>query len=371
MGFIESLEQKNQNALSSQPSALSFKKRIFMAFSKENRANTLSGILFVALFSASATYLADFSFLKNLGISPLIVGILLGMVYANTLRDKLPAKWVPGIQFSMKIILRAAIIFYGFRVTFQNIEQVGVAGIITSASIVTFTFIIGYFVGTKILGLDKDTAMLVSVGSSICGAAAVLATEPVVKAEPYKSAVAVGTVVIFGTIAMFLYPYLFKAGLVPLDIKEMGIYIGGTVHEVAHVVTAGNSIGEESAKYAVIVKMIRVMLIAPFLLILGFWLSKKKSTDRVKKTTITIPWFALFFIAVAGFNSLDLLPNKLVDNINKLDTFALTMAMTAMGMETNIAKFKNVGLKPIYLAFVLFLWLIFGGFYIVKFALNF
>ena len=343
-----------------------------MAFSKENRANTLSGILFVALFSTSATYLANFAFLKNFGISPLIVGILLGMVYANTLRNKLPSEWVPGIQFSMKIILRAAIIFYGFRVTFQNIEQVGIPGIITSVLVVTLTFIIGYIVGTKVLKLDEDTTMLVSAGSSICGAAAVLATEPVVKGEAYKSAVAVGTVVIFGTTAMFLYPYLYKAGFIPLDLKDMGIYIGGTVHEVAHVVTAGNTVGEETAKYAVIVKMIRVMMIAPFLLVLGYWLSKKREVKNgERKTSITIPWFAVFFIAVAGFNSLDLLPHNLVDSINKIDTFALTMAMTAMGMETNVGKFKNVGLKPIYLALILFLWLIFGGFFIVKFALNF
>ena len=213
--------------------------------------------------------------------------------------------------------------------------------------------------------------MLVSAGSSICGAAAVLATEPVVKGEPYKSAVAVGTVVIFGTTAMFLYPYLYKAGLIPLDAKDMGIYIGGTIHEVAHVVTAGNSVGEETAKYAVIVKMIRVMMIAPFLLVLGYWLAKKRGGQEGKKTSITIPWFAVFFIVVAGFNSLDMLPHNLVGSINKVDTFALTMAMTAMGMETNVGKFKNVGLKPIYLASILFLWLIFGGFYIVKFALNF
>ncbi len=344
-----------------------------MAFSKENRANTLSGILFVALFAASASYIAELRLFKHLGISPLIVGIVLGMVYANTLRNKLPKEWVPGIQFSMKIILRAAIIFYGFRLTFQNIEQVGIPGIITSASVVTFTFIIGYIVGTKILKLDRDTTILVSAGSSICGAAAVLATEPVVKAEPYKSAIAVGTVVIFGTISMFLYPYLYKAGYIPLSAKDMGIYIGGTIHEVAHVVTAGNAIGAQTAKYAVIVKMIRVMMIAPFLLVLGFWLAKtgKSKLSGNEKAKIAIPWFAVFFIVVAGFNSLDLLPHTLISTINKVDTFALTMAMTAMGMETNVEKFKGVGLKPIYLATTLFVWLIFGGFYITKFSLNF
>ena len=342
-----------------------------MAFSKENRSNTLNGVLFVALFSISATYIANLSFFKNLGISPLIIGIVLGIIYANTLRNKLPAEWVPGIQFSMKIILRAAIIFYGFRITFQNIEQVGLSGIITSSLVVTSTFLIGYFVGTRILKLDRDTAILTSVGSSICGAAAVLATEPVVKGEPYKSAIAVATVIIFGTTAMFLYPFLYKSGLIPLNLKDMGIYVGGTIHEVAHVVAAGNAISPVTAKYAVIVKMIRVMMIAPFLLILGYWLSKTRARASNEKTKITIPWFAVFFIVVAGFNSFNLLPSSMVIGINKVDTFALTMAMTAMGMETSVDKFKGVGMRPIYLASILFLWLIFGGFYIVKFSLNF
>ncbi len=342
-----------------------------MAFSKENRSNTLNGVLFVALFSVSATYIASLSFFKNLGISPLIIGIILGIIYANTLRNKLPAEWVPGIQFSMKIILRAAIIFYGFRITFQNIEQVGLPGIITSSLVVSSTFLIGYFVGTRILKLDRDTTILTSVGSSICGAAAVLATEPVVKGEPYKSAIAVATVIIFGTTAMFLYPFLYKSGLIPLSPKDMGIYVGGTIHEVAHVVAAGNAISPVTAKYAVIVKMIRVMMIAPFLLILGYWLSKTRARTSNEKTKITIPWFAVFFMVVAGFNSFNLLPSSMVVGINKVDTFALTMAMTAMGMETSVDKFKGVGMKPIYLASILFLWLIFGGFYIVKFSLNF
>lgn len=339
-------------------------------FAKENRSNTISGILFVSLFAMSATYLSDFAIFKHLAISPLIIGIVLGMIYANTLRNKLPKEWTPGIIFSTKTLLRVGIILYGFRLTFQNIEAVGIAGIVTSTCVVTSTFIIGYLVGTKILKLDRDTTILTTVGSSICGAAAVLATEPVLNAEPYKSAIAVSTVIIFGTTAMFLYPFLYKAGLIPLSPQEVGIYIGGTIHEVAHVVAAGNAIGPETAKTAVIVKMIRVMLIAPFLLILGFWLAKSsKDIVTKQKTKITVPWFAVFFILVAGFNSFNLLPLNLVADIKAIDTFLLTMAMTALGMETSKDKFKNVGMKPIYLAAILFLWLIFGGFYIVKFAL--
>lgn len=340
-----------------------------MNFSKENRANTFSGIMLVALFACAATFLSDFPVFKHLGISPLIIGIVLGMVYANTLRNKLPKEWVPGILFSGKTILRTGIVFYGFKLTFQNIEAVGVAGIVTSALVVSCTFIIGYFVGTKILKLDRDTTILTSAGSSICGAAAVLATEPVIKAEPYKSAVAVSTVVVFGTIAMFLYPFLYKAGFIPLDAQDMGIYIGGTIHEVAHVVAAGNAVNPEASSNAIIVKMIRVMMIAPFLIVLSIWLAATaKSKVKGEKSKITIPWFAVMFIVMVGFNSLSLLPSEAVSVINSLDTFALTMAMSALGMETSFDKFKNVGAKPVYLAFILFIWLIFGGFAIVKFA---
>jgi len=340
-------------------------------FNKENRKDTFSGILFVALFACAATFLSEFHIFKSLGISPLIIGIVLGMIYANTLRNKLPHQWHAGIVFSTKTILRAGIVLYGFRLTFQSIEEVGINGIIISFLIVSLTFIIGYIVGVKFLKLDKETTILTSAGSSICGAAAVLATEPVINAKPYKSAIAVSTVVLFGTIAMFLYPFLYKAGLIPLDESTMGVYIGATIHEVAHVVAAGNAIGSVASSDAIVVKMIRVMMIAPFLIVLSIWLAKSaKNTINNAKAKITIPWFAVFFIVVVGFNSFNLLSLTTISTINAIDTFALTMAMTALGMETSIDKFKNVGAKPIYLAFILFLWLIFGGFYLVKFAIT-
>ena len=339
-----------------------------MAFSVQNRKGTLNGILFVALFSVIATYIANISFIQALGLSPLVIGIVMGIIYANTLHHKTPQAWHRGITFSGKKILRFAIVFYGFRVTFQNIAEVGAAGIFTSAMIVILTFIIGYFVGTKILKLDRDTTILTTAGSSICGAAAILATEPVLKSEPYKSAIAVSTVVVFGTIAMFLYPFLYKAGFIDLDATGMGIYIGGTIHEVAHVAAAGNTLGAEVANNAVIVKMLRVMMIAPFLIVLGLWLAKKDSKGGTK-TKISIPWFAVAFIGVAGINSFDMIPAQAISTINSIDTFALTMAMSALGMETSFDKFKKVGMKPIYLATILFIWLIFGGFYITKLSL--
>jgi len=351
-----------------------------MAFSKGNRANTLNGLLFVALLAMASTYMAEFSFFKQLAISPLIIGIVVGMLYGNSLRHKFPNDWHAGIVFSTKTLLRAGIVLYGFRLTFQNVVEVGISGILLSSIVVVTTFVLGYWFGTKVLKLDRDTSILISAGSAICGAAAVLATEPVIKAEPYKTSIAIATVVVFGTIAMFIYPLVYQSGILGLTKQAMGAYTGGTLHEVAHVVGAGASMGDDIANTAIIVKMLRVMLLAPFLLVLSIWIArlcKQKSkannndsnnennsanTNTNTKTAITIPWFAVGFIGVVGFNSFNLLPVDLVNNINQLDTFALTMAMTALGMETRFNKFKGVGFKPIYLASVLFIYLMTVGY---------
>lgn len=327
------------------------------------------GIVLVASFAIVSTVLSKIPYIQNLGISPLIIGIILGIVYGNTLGVYLPQKYSIGIIFSTKKLLKIAIVFYGFRITYQSIFELGLSGFVAGVLIVTMTFTLGYFIGVKLLKLDTDTTILIAAGSSICGAAAVLATESVLKSEAYKTAIAVSSVVVFGSTLMFLYPFLYKIGFIYLDESEIGIYIGATLHEVANVVAAGNAISQDVSNDAVIVKMIRVMMLAPFLIILALFL-KNKTSSVTNKTPLFIPWFALCFILVAGFNSLDLLPSTFVYAINEVDTFILTMSMCALGMETSFSKFKNVGLKPFYLSSILFLWLIFGGYYITKFSIS-
>lgn len=336
-----------------------------------NIKNTFYGILFVGIFTIFAIQIAKFDFFLDLGISPLIIGIVLGMIYANTLKSKFPNHFQSGIVFSTKYILRFGIILYGFRLTFQNLVEVGFAGVFIAFCIVCFTFIFGYLIGTKVLKMDKEITILCSAGSSICGAAAVLATQSVLKNEAYKSAIAVSFVVIFGTIAMFLFPFLYKIGIFHLSASEIGVYIGATLHEVAHVVGAGNALGEEVSSNAIIVKMIRVIFLVPFLILLSFWLIKtgfhKNSEKTAEKSKVIIPWFAVFFIVVVGFNSFGFLEAKTIQTINFIDNFALTMAMTALGIETSFDKFKNVGMKPFYLCLILFVWLIVVGYFLVKF----
>ena len=347
-----------------------------MPFSPEKRRGTFSGILFVALVAASATWIAGLAPVKALGLSPLVVGIVIGIFYANTLHNRFPPSWESGILFSAKKILRFAIVFYGFRITFQQIADVGPEGFLVSLLMLTSTFLLGSWLGMKRFGLDRDTAMLTASGASVCGAAAVLATEPVLKAEEHKAAVAVSMVVLFGTLAMFLYPLLYTTlfrdatGFFHLSPAQYGIYVGGSVHEVAQVVAAAGLEGPGTvmADNAVIVKMTRVLLIAPMLILLGLWLSRRaaRSGGPGAEVKLVIPWFAVYFLGMAAFNSLQLLPGALVGWINDVDTFLLTMAMTALGMGTRFAKFKGLGLAPLYAALGMFVWLVIGGFLVVK-----
>lgn len=353
-----------------------------MNYNEENRANTIHGILLIALFSFAAFYIAEIPFVKSLSFSPLIVGIILGMLYANSLRNKLPETWVPGIKFCTKQILRAGIVLYGFRLTLTQVAAVGLPAVVIDTIIVAGTIFLGVWLG-KLLKMDKDTSLMTATGSAICGAAAVLGAEPVVKCEGHKTAIAVSTVVIFGTISMFLYPILYRAGMLDaLGDTGVAIYTGSTLHEVAHVAGAGNAMDPTDtlgiAGTATITKMIRVMMLAPVLVIMSFALAgrKKAATEggTTQKSKITIPWFAFGFIGIICLNSLlqylfgvdSVKEIPLNGAIEYIDTFMLTMAMTALGTDTSMEKFKQAGAKPFLLAGLLYIWLLGGGYLLTK-----
>lgn len=349
----------------------------------EQKAAVSHGILLMALFSFSAFYISEFQWVKDLSLSPLIVGIILGMIYANSLRNYIPETWVPGIKFCTKQILRTGIVLYGFRLTFQQVLAIGLPAIIIDIIVIFITLLLGVVAG-RLMKMDEKTSLMVSTGSAICGAAAVLGAEPVVKCAPHKTAIAVSTVVIFGTLSMFLYPILYRTGVFDLSPQEMAIYAGSTLHEVAHVVGAGNAMDPDGALHladqATITKMIRVMMLAPVLLIMSYIIARvrrARHTDVAAdgKSKISVPWFAFGFLLVIALNSLlqsfTFIPAEVMSTgisaINSFDNFLLTMAMTALGAETSIDKFKQAGAKPFYLAGIIYLWLIFGGYALCKY----
>jgi uncharacterized integral membrane protein (TIGR00698 family) len=200
----------------------------------------------------------------------------------------------------------------------------------------------------------------------------------VVRGRAAQVTVAVSTVVVFGTLSIFLYPALYhlnqRYALLPMSPTGFGIYAGSTIHEVAQVLAAGRAVSEDVANTAVITKMVRVMMLAPFLIILSAYLSRNPGEgapqashdagnsrhDAGKSRRVAIPWFALGFIAVTGFNSLALLPQPLIAQAINVDTFILAMAMAALGATTHLSAVRTAGVKPLALAALLFTWLIFG-----------
>ncbi|HIA9129652.1 TPA: YeiH family protein [Klebsiella pneumoniae] len=319
------------------------------------------GLALTAALTGAALWAGSFPAIAGAGFSALTLAILFGMVVGNTVYPKI---WQPcdgGVIFAKQHLLRLGIILYGFRLTFAQIADVGVSGILIDVLTLSSTFFIACFLGQKVFGLDKHTSWLIGAGSSICGAAAVLATEPVVKAEASKVTVAVATVVIFGTIAIFLYPAMYPLLAHWFTPETYGIYMGSTMHEVAQVVAAGHAVSPDAENAAVIAKMLRVMMLAPFLLFLAARVKQLTPPGNGEKSKITIPWFAIMFILVAVFNSFHLLPKAVVDMLVTLDTVLLAMAMAALGVTTHVSALKKAGAKPLLMALMLFVWLIVGG----------
>lgn len=338
----------------------------------------LPGIGLVGLLALLALEIGRAPWLQANGISALTLAIALGMLVGNTVYPRLAVAAAGGVAFSKQTLLRAGIILFGLRLTFQDIANVGIAGVIIDALVLSSTFALAWWAGTRVFGLDRKTALLIGAGSSICGAAAVMAAEPVVRGRAEQVTVAVSTVVVFGTLAIFLYPALYHLNahylLLTVTPARYGIFAGSTIHEVAQVVAAGRAVTDAAANTAVITKMVRVMMLAPFLIMLSTYLSRHpepaagEGVERAPEQPLesaakrrVIPWFALGFVAVAAVNSALVLPHLLVTSAISLDTFLLAMAMAALGVTTHVSAIRTAGIKPLGLAALLFGWLIFGG----------
>lgn len=306
---------------------------------------------------------------RIVGLSSLTLAILIGMVLGNTVYPNLAKRLSVGVAFAKGQILRLAIMFYGFKLTLTQVSSVGLSAVMSDALVLTSTFLLTYWIGTRWLKVDKQTTLLIGSGASICGAAAVIAAEPVIKAEAHKVTIAVATVVVFGTVAMLLYPFLYHLGwLQPwLNAQQYGIYTGSTIHEVAQVVVAGNAVSPEVGDTAVVTKMIRVMMLAPFLLVLSFALTKGSNDQGNKPSVMSriqqvkVPWFAFIFIAIVLLHTWVPMTASFERSMVMLDDVLLTMAMFALGLTTHLGAIKQAGVKPLILGAIMFTWLIVGG----------
>lgn len=333
--------------------------------SRKEKMNTRPfyfGLIFIAIIAILANYLGNTDFSHHYHISALIIAILLGMAIGNTIYPQFSTQVEKGVLFAKGALLRTGIVLYGFRLTFGDIADVGLNAVVTDAIMLISTFFFTALLGIRYLKMDKQLVYLTGAGCSICGAAAVMAAESVTKAESHKVSVAIAIVVIFGTLAIFTYPLFYTWSQDLINAHQFGIYVGSSVHEVAQVYAIGENINPIVANTAVISKMIRVMMLAPFLLMLSWLLTRSDGVSENTSHKITIPWFAVLFIGVAIFNSFDLLPKELVKLFVEIDSFLLISSMAALGLTTQASAIKKAGLKPFVLGILTYLWLVVGGF---------
>src|SRR3984885_2445066 len=292
----------------------------------------LPGLLLASAVAASAYGLRRLPAMAT--FSPMILAILIGIAFHNLVGS--PAIARPGITFSLRRLLRIAIILLGLQLTITQVIEVGDRGIGIIATTLLATFAFTVWMG-QLLGVDRKLAQLIAAGTSICGASAVIATNTVTNAHDEDVAYAVACVTVFGSVAMFVYPLL--PGLLHLDPHAFGLWSGASIHEIAQVVAVAFQDGQKAGQFGTIVKLSRVMLLAPVVISLGLMARSTGKNDSAASASTArppMPWFVLGFVALVGINSLITIPAGTKMWIAAVTTFLLSVALSAMGLETDI-----------------------------------
>jgi uncharacterized integral membrane protein (TIGR00698 family) len=284
--------------------------------------------------------------------SPMIIAITIGVALRNLVGT--PSFARPGVAFSMRRLLRLAIVLLGFQITLAQLTSVGANGLFIVIGTLVATF--GFTLATgRALGVDRKLTELIAAGTSICGASAVVATNSVTEATDEDVAYAIACVTIFGSIAMFVYPVLSRP--LHLDGGAYGLWSGASIHEIAQVAAASFQNSQRAGEIATVSKLARVILLAPVVLILS--LVTRVSAQHVHGNfgRPPLPWFAIGFVAIAAINSVVTIPGGIRAAISTLSTFLLTTALAAMGLETDVSRLYAEGLRPAILGGLAFLFI--------------
>jgi uncharacterized integral membrane protein (TIGR00698 family) len=284
-------------------------------------------------------------------VSPLLIAIVLGAVGANT--ATMPARVRPGLTFAAKKLLRLGVALLGLQLVFGDILALGVGMIAVVIAIVVLGIVGTLFVG-RLLGLSFTQRFLIACGFSICGAAAVAAVDGVVDAEDEEVLTAVALVVIFGTCMIPLIPLL--SNMFGLGDVDAGLWAGGSIHEVAQVVAAGGAIGGGALAVAVVVKLARVVMLAPVIAVMSARQHRRSQhTDGIRRPPL-VPLFVLGFLACAALRTTGVIPVGVLATGKLVQTALLTSAMFALGAGVNIAALRKVGIRPFLLASISTAW---------------
>ena len=300
----------------------------------------LPGLLLVAAIAMASLTVRNLTGWTSL--SPLILSIVFGMLIRNVL--PMSAAIEPGVGFALKRILRLGIVLLGLQVTVGQILSLGGAGLAMVAVTLATTFVAIRVVG-RAMGVDRSLTDLIAAGTSVCGASAVIAANTVVGGKQEHVAYAVACVTLFGSLSMLAYPLL--AAPLGLDARGYGLWTGSTIHEVAQVVAAAFQHGDVAGQFATISKLARVVMLAPLIMVLA--LAMRSGAEGPSKAPVRMPWFVIGFIGMMLVNGAVAIPADIAKVLATLTSFLLSMALAAMGLQTDIRRLKAEGWRPLAL----------------------
>ncbi|WFD09215.1 YeiH family protein [Tepidibacter hydrothermalis] len=304
----------------------------------------LPGLLFVFLISIISMFIND-GIKHIINLEALTIGIILGIIYNNTFKTSDVLK--PGITFSLKTLLKWGIVLLGFKLNFRALMELGPEVVVMIILYVPSVLILSYLLG-KIFKMNNKVAVLLGVGSSICGASAVVAMSSCINAEEDDSIVAVSIINFLGAIGVLVYSTIaITSGMSNL---EYGVWSGISLQGVAHAIAAAFARGDQSGEIGTLVKMGRVVMLVPVSLALSYVFNRGNKESKVK-----FPMYILYFILAGIISSLNILSIGFINILSKLSSVFILMAMVGMGLSVNIKAIKDKGMKALIMGSLLFL----------------
>lgn len=303
----------------------------------------LVGIGFTFVIALLGYGLASIPWINQIG--PLACAIMIAVVYRQIWGYPEHARL--GIQFSAKKLLRLAIIMFGLKLNIDIILQQGIWLLVRDIGTIVFSILIMALLA-KWLKADTSLSLLLGIGTGVCGAAAIAAVSPILKAKDEDTAIGAGIIALIGTI--FAVAYTILRPLLDLTNVQYGIWSGISLHEIAHVALAAAPAGQDALAIGLLAKLGRVLLLVPLCFILMYWM---KRTGKVQAgAVIEFPWFLIGFVGMSFFGSYVLgkhliLSTALMNNISQITTFILTMAMVGLGLNVNLKDLRKKALRPL------------------------
>ena len=302
----------------------------------------MDGILYALLFAIPAYILGLYFPI----VGGPVFGILLGMLFAKKRRPQAVEK---GIQFTGKKILQYAIILLGFEMNLFHVMEVGEQSLYVMIFTLLAAFGAAFLVG-KVLGLDRDMTSLIGAGTAICGGSAIAAVAPVIGAKDRDVVISIATIFFFNVLAVFIFPFLGHSW--GMTDTGFGMWAGTAINDTSSVVAAGYAYSHDAGAYATIVKLTRTLMIVPVCLFFSLLVMKGARSGAGFSLRRIFPMFVLYFVLACIVNTTGILPAEVSHGLGMLGKFSIVLAMSAIGLNTDLASLVRNGARPLALGMV-------------------